>query len=235
VTGEPEQQLQALHQAVVLFEKAVDKLPAITDGNVAEAKDWLLKIVAERKKADEDRKWIVKPFNDQIKRINERFKEEAAPLIEMEQALRSEIGKYELQMRERIEAQEREARRALLARQEQQEKERVRLAEAIGVEPESLPGSVDVSLVKIETEQTQHVESGAVTSIPVWTFVIVDPALVPREFCSPDEARIRAEKTRLVSLGEQHGATPDKIKDVLDGAMPGVEFKREMQIRARGR
>jgi len=232
---EPAHELRVLHQTVALIERAVDALPEIDDQNVAEAKDWLLKVVAARKKADDDRKWIVKPINDQVKRINERFKAEAAPLVEMEAALRAEIGKYELLVRERAEAQEREARRALLARQEQQEKERVKMAEVIGVEVDQMPPLLDVSQVKVEVEKTQRVESGDVTSIPVWVFSVVDPALVPREFCSPDDQRLRAEKTRLVSLGEQHGASPEKIKDVLEGAMPGVEFKREMQIRARGR
>ncbi len=73
------------------------------------------------KQLDSERKFVVKPFNDQVKMINGFFKEALVPLDNLRNNLRSSIADYHIK-------KEKERREAQRKADEAAEKERKRLA-----------------------------------------------------------------------------------------------------------
>ena len=119
-----------------------------------DATAFLSEIKAAQTRSEKSRKFIVDPFNKQIRAINARFKDMVAPLNEADVLVRSKVLAY-TQEQERIRAQEQarlDAERR--AAEEQAEAERRRLAgEAQRAEQEAA-----------EAEQRRQAEMAAATS-----------------------------------------------------------------------
>ncbi len=102
---------------------------------------------------------------------------------------------------------ERERQQALEAAQKRADEE----AAAKGFEPVTIEAAPEP-----EPEKTVRTEKGAATFRGVWTFKVVDPAQVPREYLCVDEKKIR----QAVKAG---------VREI-----PGVDIFEDVQVRLGG-
>ncbi len=129
----------------------------------------------------------------------------------------------------RIEAAERARAEAELAARQKAEEEAARAAaanSAFGLEgtpvapvaPTPPPPPV---LTPVPTVQKAHSSSASFTE--VWKYEIIDPNAVPRELCSPDDAKIRA----CLAARKAEGYKTDQV------LITGLRIYADMQVRAR--
>lgn len=131
--------------------------------------------------------------------------------------------------RMRIEAAERARAEAELAARQKAEEEAAKAAaanSAFGLEgtpvapvaPTPPPPPV---LTPVPTVQKAHSSSASFTE--VWKYEIIDPNAVPRELCSPDDAKIRA----CLAARKAEGYKTDQV------LITGLRIYADMQVRAR--
>ena len=128
----------------------------------------------------------------------------------------------------RIEAAERARAEAELAERQKAEEEALKAAaanSAFGLEgapvaPPPPPAPAPV-LTPIPTVQKAHSSSASFTE--VWKYEIIDANAVPRELCSPDDAKIRAS----LAARKAEGYKPDQV------LITGLRIYADMQVRAR--
>lgn len=129
----------------------------------------------------------------------------------------------------RIEAAERARAEAELAARQKAEEEAAKAAaanSAFGLEgtpvapvaPTPPPPPV---LTPVPTVQKAHSSSASFTE--VWKYEIIDPNAVPRELCSPDDAKIRA----CLAARKAEGYKTDQV------LITGLRIYADMQVRAR--
>lgn len=129
----------------------------------------------------------------------------------------------------RIEAAERARAEAELAARQKAEEEAAKAAaanSAFGLEgapvapvaPTPPPPPV---LTPVPTVQKAHSSSASFTE--VWKYEVIDPNAVPRELCSPDDAKIRA----CLAARKAEGYKTDQV------LITGLRIYADMQVRAR--
>lgn len=177
------------------------------------------------KALDVERKKVTAPI-DAIKReimaSEKELKKELAKELERVKNLNTAYATQQMRIeRERIEKERQEAAEREAERQAKAEAEAKAQAEesAFGAaaqfapvedpEPEPEP---KIELAKPKLENNRMVER--------WSLQIVDPQIVPREFCTPDEKLIRAWMNYQIKMG----ATP---------ALDGVKFTSRVSVEAR--
>ena len=129
----------------------------------------------------------------------------------------------------RIEAAERARAEAELAARQKAEEEAAKAAAAnsafgLGETPvvptAPVPPPPPV-LTPVPTVQKAHSSSASFTE--VWKYEIIDANVVPRELCSPDDAKIRA----FLASRKAEGYKPDQV------LITGLRIYADMQVRAR--
>jgi hypothetical protein len=166
------------------------------------------------------RKAAVAPYNEHLKQINRIFKTLTDPLVQNEATIKGERGKYEYQLeldRRRREAEAREEQRKLQAKLDAEAREQRMEAERKAREAaEKLKAETDeatrAALVKEIEEETLAAQAQTPQVAPIvaekpevvrtsegssyskfsWKGRVLDPALVPREYCAPDQKLIDA-------------------------------------------
>lgn len=165
------------------------------------------------------RKAFVGPYNDHVKAINNIFKTLTDPLAQNEVAIKAARAKFEYQLeleRRRREAEAREEQRRLQAkldaearvqREEAERKAReaaeklkaekdeaTRIALAKEIEEETAAAAAPTPQAPLMTEKQEVVRTaeGSSYSKFSWKGRIVEPDLVPRDLCSPDQKLIDA-------------------------------------------
>jgi hypothetical protein len=165
------------------------------------------------------RKSFVAPYNEHVKRINNLFKTLTDPLGQNEGIIKAERGKFEYQLeldRRRKEAEAREEQRRLQlkldaeARVQREEADRkvreaeeklkaekdeaTRIALAKEIEEESLAAAAPTPQAPLmtETQTVIRTAEGSSYSKFSWKGRVVEPDLVPRDLCSPDQKKIDA-------------------------------------------
>lgn len=129
------------------------------------------------------RKQYVEEPNRFIRAVNNLAKRYQDRLKQVESGLKRKISEYQYQL-------ELERRKAEAAAQEEARKLQERLqaeAQAAGVEAPQV-----VAPVIPEKATTVRTAEGSAIQRTQWTFEVVDPALVPREYLTVDEKAIRA-------------------------------------------
>lgn len=208
------------------------------DNQAEKAAQILREIAAHRKAAEAERKELVGPLNDTVKRINRRFKDSLAPLDAADKIVRERLGTYQAEEeRRRIEAQrkldeerervEREAREKREAA-ERAEREAIELAaEADGAGDAEVAAELAVE-ARRDAERADVTER-AIQSLPAqaspeapkpdgiattkrWDFTVTDPSLVPERFKVVDEVALRKYMREVL---KETDAPPE---------VPGVEF-----------
>ncbi len=156
----------------------------------------LKKITGTSNKLEKLRKELVKPLQD-AQKIVKKAADTARDPLEQEKI---RLKKLMTAFLDEVEEQRRKEEEARLAAQAESESP---FAEFLEPEPS-------------ETD-TPEVDRNFSSVTKVWTFEITNPAQVPREFCSPDEKKIR-----------EHVKTYGKTAKI-----PGVTIKQETNIQSR--
>ncbi|MDD4985622.1 MAG: hypothetical protein PHQ43_07525 [Dehalococcoidales bacterium] len=158
------------------------------------------------------RKSFVAPYNDHVKKINNLFKTLTDPLVQNMDAIRGTRGKYELQLemeRRRKEAAAREEQGRLQAKldaeareqrleaerkvreaakklqDEKDEATRIALKKEIAEETAAAAAPTPQAPLMTEKQGVVRTAEGSSYTKFKWVCRIVDPALVPREYCEP--------------------------------------------------
>lgn len=132
------------------------------------------------------RKSITKPLLDAKGGVDDLFKPALSALLGLELCLKGKIGAYTVA----------------------QEKARVAAMQASAALYQA--GGTPTAIIP------DRPQAKGVTVTEVWDFEITDPALVPRGFCCPDEAKIRA------TLPKDLNANP---------GLPGVRYFKRNSVR----
>jgi len=130
------------------------------------------------KEIEAKRKEIVAEPNRFVKAINNFCKKFAAPLSEAEKALKQKIGQYQY----KLELERRKQEEAIRKANEELQKKLEQEAKAAGVEA---PKVKPMPIPKKEPSVTRTDTGASAHTRKTWKAEIIDPALVPREYCEP--------------------------------------------------
>lgn len=155
------------------------------------------------------------PINQALRTINDWFRKPMADLATAERNLKNGMAAWERKQRAKAEAEEAEARRRAQAEQEELQRRAARAAEQ-GKTEKAADLSARAAAVVPEAPATAPPKAKGMAFSPTWECRITNPALVPREYCKPDESMIRATVK----------ATKGKV------AIPGVEVWESTTVRA---
>jgi len=182
----------------------------VDDNSLKQATDLVSWIAKVKKSIEEKRQFFVKPLNDQVKRINDMFKNYIKPLEQADTTVRGKILSYR-QEQERKRREEEERLRKL-AEEEQKRLEKQAAKKGI----EAPPPQIVVPTIQA-APKTIKSDLGATQVRTVWDFEIEDETKIPREFLQPNITAIRA----AVKAGVRN--------------IPGVRIfqKEELAVRAR--
>lgn len=133
------------------------------------------------------RKEIVAPHNDFVAAVNRLAKDCAGPLAQVEAILKKKINEHETRVRLELAKAQEAARQEAARLQAEIEKQ----AQEAGVQP-----PVVVTPVLPEAPGPIRTEAGSASQRREWTFEIVDPMAVPREYLMINEKEIRAAVKR---------------------------------------
>jgi len=162
----------------------------------------LAEVKALQGQVEHSRRGLVNPLNEQVKAINNVWRPLTEALEKLEQTAKRKIILWQQAERERV-AREQEAARKRQEEAERKQAEALAKAEAAKnsrVRDAALASAKKASeeLMAARTEEPMDAPTGIKTDSgtswtrPVWTFKVIDPQLVPREFLVVDEKAIRA-------------------------------------------
>ncbi len=156
------------------------------------AAEVLTRVKARLKKLEEKRKLYVQPLNDQVKAINDDFKNMAAPYLTIETDIKGKIGTYmDEQRRIQLEAERKE--------RERRAEEARKLAEEQAISRQKAAAQVrkaEEEAAKQKPEEPKPVtsvktETSKVVTKTVMKFEVVDHSKVPDDFKIVDERLVR--------------------------------------------
>jgi hypothetical protein len=166
------QQQALVDQARAIREEAVG-IEVFDDQSRDSAVSFLGKIATAKKALESQRQFFVKPLNDEVKVINEKFKEFTQPVLDADMIARNKVAAYMVEQKKlAAEAQ----RKAL-------EEARQKTAET---------GEVVAVVLPQEPDRIVRTAEGKASTRMVWDFKVVDPAKVPEQYKMIDECKIRA-------------------------------------------
>ena len=165
----------------------------------------------------EREKELVKPLNDEQTRINK-----------LTTAYATELARKAEEERRRREEAERAAAEAQLAAEQAAQEAAEKAAQAnaaFGIASAPVPATPAPvpPAVPLPTITTTGPHTSSNRFVEKWDFTIVNANAVPRELCSPDEAKIRA----LLATKKAEGYKADQIK------IEGVSITSSMKVYAR--
>jgi len=178
--------------------------------SLADATEYLSNCMNRWKRIEEIRTDLVKPLNDTVKKINNGFKDQQAPLKDQERIIKAGISKYQM---------------ALIAKQREDEA----VAEAAKAELEAAAAKATTPAAKKAAEEaasavqapvaaaptTVNTSAGSTSMRTVWKFEVEDAAKVPSNYKVVDDKLIRA----AVAKGER--------------SIPGVRIYEDAQVSVR--
>lgn len=167
-------------------------LTVSTREEAGQGADLLASLRSMIRQVEDQRKALTGPLNETIRKINAQSVEMSRPLKDAEASLRARLIAYAVaEKRAAAEAAEEAARaeaEALAAAENAREAGAEDVAEAIIAEVAAQPDPA--ALAKVAPIRSTW---GAVASIRhTWTFEVVEFALVPRQWLTLDEAKVKA-------------------------------------------
>lgn len=171
---------------------AAEDVVIMSRADLSQATDLVKAIKSRFRDAEDERKRLVKPFNDGVDAINARFKAMTVPLKDAEDGLKGKMLAF--QQEEERRANE-EAARQEKARKEAEEKRRAE-AEAQAAESDRAP--LPISLIERpvppitpQHKPTTYGQTGAVSTVKKqWTFEVEDISKVPAEYLLIDQVKV---------------------------------------------
>jgi len=180
------------------------------------------------KKIEEKRKETVQPLNDRVKEINTAVKRVSPLFKELLSKLDDKIKPFLLEVERARQESAARWKAAELAKIEAEQKAMEAQAAEIDT-PELLDIAVNIEAEKQALAEKVIKVKKSITTAEAgtglrdnWQPVIIDADSVPREYCSPDTAKIKEYlKTHK--------------KDIIEGkaAIPGVRFENKISIQSR--
>lgn len=170
-------QLTTHQQALVDQARAIKAEAEILEVFDDQTRDYTVgflgKIATAKKGLEAQRQLFVKPLNDQVKTINEKFKEFTQPVLDADRIARDKVSAYQVEQQ----------RLAAEAQRQAIEEARRKTEETGEMAPVILP---------LEPERVVRTDTGKAYTRMVWDFRIIDPVKVPEQYKVVDERRIRA-------------------------------------------
>ena len=191
------QAVDAIQATISTEEKYISELVITTDEHYAQAANARKRIKDSVSSIEERRKQFVQPLNDHVKWINGLFK----PFTTMGEELVRKIDCKMIQFSEAKRRAEEEELRKIQEEEKRKLQEEQKRLEELATKNNS-EKTIDAA-IKIETKiekieakpiEAKHtvVTTQGTTSIrKTWTFEILRTHDVPKEFCSPDTAKIK--------------------------------------------
>ena len=167
--------------ALELCESASDTV-IMTRPDLSHATDLVKTIKSRFKEIEDERKRIVKPFNDGVDAINGRFKGMTGPLLEAEAALKGKMLAFQKEEEKRandeaVRVAKIQAEAAEKARQEAEEHAKAN-PEADDISSMPLPEKLIAAAVEVNMpihRPTTYGQTGAVSTVKkVWAFEVTD-------------------------------------------------------------
>lgn len=199
------QKFELMATEVYRITEAVTAGPLKSAAEEGQAAELISRGTIALKELDALRRKHTDPLNEQVKGINALFKvitEPCEALVGKNGKLDKLILAFRAQEKARIAREEAEARRRqeeaaraeaeAISRAQQAKTEEAR--QAALAEAEAASAAQAVATIEAPAPMTKGVrtDSGSVREREVWTFKVMDAAMVPRSFCVPDEKAIRA-------------------------------------------
>lgn len=172
---------------------AASSVVILSAADMRDASD-LVKVIKTRwKEIDEERTGIVKPINDSVKRINDRFREILAPLTDAEAAVKRQMLTFQQEENRKAEEARREAERKAAEAAEAAEAE---AAASDRAPMPHVPAAPPVA-APLGPPQTIRGSYGSVSSVKkVWSYELVDIAALAAarpDLVTVDAAKVNAE------------------------------------------
>jgi len=161
------------------------------------------------KLVEDQRKSLVKPYNDLVKKINDYAKDIMAPVVSAESHIKSEMAKYSVVLeKERLAAQkklddERREKQKELDEKHRKEIEEREMAAAFGVDDEASEKREDIIMKASQereksdlsrdhkSESNQIANNKVAGERKIWTFEVTDVAQVPRDYLLLNDKLVR--------------------------------------------
>jgi prophage DNA circulation protein len=186
-----------------------------TPAEFTQAGAWLKTIKGLLNKIETARTRITQPMNQALRAVNEQAREQSAPLLTAETKLKRSMGAYTTEQDRLRREEQRKADEAARKQQEQLQAKAVAAAAKGKIERAEQLAHQAASVVA-PVIQREAPKVAGITTREVWKFEVTDPSLVPREYLSVDETKIR------------------RVVQALKGDMqiPGVRIYSDTQIAA---
>jgi len=188
----------------------VTSLLVINDEAEAESSEVLNQVKLAMKEIEKVRKREVEEPGEYVKAVNKFCKSFSVPLDDQVKIVKAKLKQYEGKKEELHQKALKKAREERERLQAQLDKE----AKEDGVQSAIVPD------IPIERTTTVRTAAGTTFKVEVLTFEILDEKLIPREYLSIDERKIRAAVKEMKDN--------DEIKEI-----PGVRIYKDFDIRSR--
>lgn len=172
--------------AVAILRRA-EAVTVVDDIAYGEAGGFVLEAKAAIKRGEEWRTRLVKPLNDHVAQINVWFKAPAETLKRAVGIVTEKMTAYQ----EKVEAKRRVAQR-IHQEEIRRLQERAAKAEEKGQEVKAATLQAQASVVAAEDVKVEAPKVSGLFFRTTWRCRIVDPALVPRDYCVPDHQRLNS-------------------------------------------
>lgn len=225
------QRFDELKSEVAIFAAPIKEMVVTDDKSMTAALDVGKNVKSMLKKIETRRVELTKPLLEQKKSIDEYAEEIAKPLLEAEKHLKNHLGQYQIEQNKkrdaelkRIEAEKqaeiKKAQEALRLKQQEQETLAMFSEKPLSKKDQMTVANeaerLEKEILQKEKAQVAALDAKNVKNAKmVFKFEVLDPALVPIQFCSVDEKKIRA----AVSSGARE--------------IPGVRIYEDIQISIR--
>jgi len=202
--------MNEMQEVVVKINEDVKSLSKILDFKVVDAEtnqksaEFLGHVKARKDRIEELRVKFVKPLNDQVKVINNTFKIEMEPLVEMEAHLKSEMKSYLIAENARAEEEAKKKREEFLLAEQKRKEEMQALASQMTTANEEEKEKIIEQMKELPVVQEEVVEevstttratTATVSAKKQWKYEIVDVATLMKEHPElfiPDEKAVKA-------------------------------------------
>lgn len=188
------------------------------------AASYFLQLKAHLKKAEDERKLIVDPINQGLRRVNSLFKSITDPVSRIKDNLERKMRTFVDQERKKLEDEKREeAEKQKKIFEENAKKAKVEAIEtgseaALQVSQNFTRLADQVETENVKVSQTIKLgNQGTVSERRIWRFKVTDETLVPRKYLIVDEKCLRTMATQFGESGQ---------------TIPGVEFYQETSFAA---
>lgn len=162
--------------------------------SLVEASEMLVGIKARIKRAEELRTFFVKPLNDQVKAINDRFKLAGQPLKDAETLISGKIIDYRRKENARImEARRIEEDRQRAEFEAKRKEDEAKAKKLKGIEKELAVANIPTEFVPdVDIQQKKQIitNAGTLKTRLTWKAIIIDENVIPREFLSVDMVKL---------------------------------------------